>query len=330
MRSDIIKKLKERYYNFKINKRYKKFKNCSLPYPFWDKRRDTFEWVYYDELKQCGYDIQNSLFEALGNVSSSGLTYHYEALMYGRKDSEQKEAKYQMLESHCHSFDEVVRCVYEYPESFRIPKEYLQEYSEQELRCLRKMQSYLKAIGLKDEKESQEIANLNKKWEEIDNKKKKTLNDMIFLLRYSKKWEQQREKEKLKRYSNEKSLLYSSYRLLYTEKNEITEAYLSGKKDYILKRNYSFDRSTAVGSRYLIVNPNNEYCGTLEVIGEKLISFKDLKEEMVDYKLAGYKTFSEYKKHLYRDYRKRGNILQEEFTEESILIYLKVKVLEKF
>ena len=311
-------------------KRYKKFKNCSLPYPFWDKKRDTFEWVYFDEYRQAGYDIQISLYEALGNVSSSGVTYHYEALMYGRKDPEEKEAKYQMMESHCHSFDEVVRRVYRYPETFHIPDDYLDEYSKQELSFLKKMQSYLKAIGLLDEKESSEITALNEKWKEIDDKKRKSIKDYFFLLGYSKRWEKLREKENLKRYTNEKASLYSSYYPLYTEKKGIAEAYLNGQKDYILKRKYSFDKKTQVGDRYMVVNANNEYCGTLEVISEEFIPFKELKDEMVDYKFAGYKTFLEYQKHLYQDYLESAKMFQEEFTEESLLTYLKVKVLEKF
>lgn len=322
-----MKSLKDKYYGWKINKRYKKFKNCSLPYPFWDKKRDTFEWVYYDESRVAGYDIQNSLYEALGNVSSSGVTYHYEAFMYGRKNPEQKEAKYQMMESHCHSFDEIVNRVYTYPESFRIPDNYLEEYSKQELCCLKKMQGYLKAIGLPDEKESSEIKALNEKWNEIDNKKKKNLKDRFFLLRYSKKWEKLREKERLERYNNEKALLYRSYYPLYTEKNGIAEAYLNGKKNYILRRKYYFDDETKIGDKFMVVNTNNEYCGTLEVISEEFLPFKDLKAEMVDFKLAGYKTFKDYKEHLYQAYQERD---KEEFTEDSLLIYLKVKVLEKF
>ncbi len=286
--------------------------------------------MYFDEYRQAGYDIQISLYEALGNVSSSGVTYHYEALMYGRKDPEEKEAKYQMMESHCHSFDEVVRRVYRYPETFHIPDDYLDEYSKQELSFLKKMQSYLKAIGLLDEKESSEITALNEKWKEIDDKKRKSIKDYFFLLGYSKRWEKLREKENLKRYTNEKASLYSSYYPLYTEKKGIAEAYLNGQKDYILKRKYSFDKKTQVGDRYMVVNANNEYCGTLEVISEEFIPFKELKDEMVDYKFAGYKTFLEYQKHLYQDYLESAKMFQEEFTEESLLTYLKVKVLEKF
>lgn len=325
-----MKRLKNKYYFWRQKKRYKKFKNCSLPYPFLDKRRDTFEWVYYDKYRQDGYDIQTSLYEALGNVSSSGVTYHYEAFMYGRKNPEEKDAKYQMMESHCHSFDEVLRCVYRYPETFNIPDDCLEEYSKQEICYLKKLQSYLKAIGLPDEKESSEITALNEKWKEIDDKKRKSIKDYFFLLGYSKRWERLREKENLKRYANEKAMLYSSYYPLYTKKKGISEAYLSGKKDYILSRKYSFDKKTQVGKHYMVVNPDNEYCGTLEVISEEFIPFKELKAEMVDYKLAGYETFLEYQEHLYHDYHEDGKTFKEEFTEDSLLIYLKVNVLEKF
>lgn len=325
-----MSRLKDKYYRLKENRRYKKFKNCSLPYPFWDKKRDTFEWVYYDEARQCGYDIQSSLYEALGNVSYSGVIYHYEAFMYGRKNPEQKKAKYQMMESHCHSFDEIVGCVYSYPESFHIPDDCLKEYSTQELRCLRKIQSYLKAIGLKDEKDSEEMIALNKKWEIIDEKKKKSISDRLFLLSYSRKWEKLREEENFKRYCNEKALLYSTYRPLYTDKEGVSEAYVEGKKDYILMRKYYFDKDSEVGNRYMVVDNNNEYVGSLEVISEEIIPFKDLKAKMVDYKLAGYKTFKEYKDHLYNEYSERGKYYKEEFNEDSLLIYLKVKVLEKF
>ena len=43
-----MKSLKNKYYFWRQKIRYKKFKNCSLPYPFWDKKRDTVEWVYFD------------------------------------------------------------------------------------------------------------------------------------------------------------------------------------------------------------------------------------------------------------------------------------------
>ena len=85
-----------------------------------------------------------------------------------------------------------------------------------------------------------------------------------------------------------------------------------------------------MGKKYILVNSNSEYCGTLEVISEEFIPFKELKAEKVNYKMAGYKTFLDYKKHLYDDYREDGKMFDEEFTEDSLLIYLRVKVLERF
>lgn len=116
------------------------------------------------------------------------------------------------------------------------------------------MQSYLRAIGLPDEKESSAITSLNKKWKEIDAKKRKNIKDYFFLLGYSKRWEKLRKKENLKRYTNGKALLYSTYYPLYIEKKGIAEAYLSGQKDYFLKRKYSFNTETQVGNRYMLVN----------------------------------------------------------------------------
>lgn len=64
-----MKSLKNKYYFWRQKIRYKKFKNCSLPYPFWDKKRDTVEWVYFDEYRQTCYEIETSLYEAPENVS---------------------------------------------------------------------------------------------------------------------------------------------------------------------------------------------------------------------------------------------------------------------
>lgn len=323
-------KLKYRYYDWKANRRYKKFEKCSLPFPFIDRKRDTFEWVYHDKPRYGGYDVHTSIYEALSRISSTGVSYHYKAYMYGRKKPNQKECKYQMMESHCHSFDDIIRALYMYPETFQIPKKYLEEYSKQELECLKTMQSYLNIIGLKDEVKSAELEELDQKWDLINNKKNKSLFDRLFLLTYSMKWNKIREKNMLERYNNERASLYSSYYPLYTEKKGMAEAYLNGTKDYVLERKYSFSKYSRIGRKYLLVNSDNKYCGALEVISEEEIAFKDLNEEMVNYKLAGFKSFKEYKKHLYDDYKDRGKIIEEEFTENSILIYLKVKVLEKF
>lgn len=52
--------------------------------------------------------------------------------------------------NHAHSFMEVVEIVYYCPESFSIDKVDYEFYSKQELKYLKRLQSYLLAIGLKD------------------------------------------------------------------------------------------------------------------------------------------------------------------------------------
>ncbi len=119
----IINKIKTFGYRLRDNKRYKKFKNCSIPYPFYDDKRNTFEWVaYYKDIKQ--YDIRGSLVDAIGVSTSSGIIYHYRAKFFGRETPDQ-EPNYHFGVSHCRNFDEVVKELYDYPETFEIPDEFL-------------------------------------------------------------------------------------------------------------------------------------------------------------------------------------------------------------
>lgn len=39
----LFDKVKYYFFTIKENKRYKKIKPCNLPYPFWNKKRQTFE-----------------------------------------------------------------------------------------------------------------------------------------------------------------------------------------------------------------------------------------------------------------------------------------------
>lgn len=321
--------LKDKLYKRKIARKYKKFKNCSLPYPYWDKKSSVLRWVYYDENKSLGFDDETSLYESLGNVSLSGVTYHYEAKLYSRKNLKQKKAKYELTESHCHSFDEIVSCLYECPESFNIPDKFKDEYSTQELKYLTKVQSYLNAIGLKDYKQSPEITALNDKWQEIDNKKTKSINDYLFLLTYSKKWEKQREKEYLERCANLKAKEYSNYFPLYTNNSKVTEAYLTGKKTYIIRKKLDYIEDN-LPKKYLLVNEENRYCAILEVIKKEDIPFKELTSKMVDYKLKGFKNFQEYKDNLFNDYKESASMFNEDFTEDSLITYETIKLIKRF
>lgn len=138
-------------YDKKIKRRYKKFKNCSIPYPFYDKKRDTFEWIRYSNIINQ-YETDNSLVDAFTSIGNVGMIYHYKATFYNHETK-----KYEGIVSHCHSFDELINELYRYPESFKISKNYIDEYSKQELEYISSLQKYFKLINLKDEKYSKEI-----------------------------------------------------------------------------------------------------------------------------------------------------------------------------
>lgn len=65
-------------------------------------------------------------------------------------------------------------------------------------------------------------------------------------------------------------------------------------------------------------------------MNEKVIKFKDLSEDMVNYKLAGFKSFEEYKNNMKKKFIEDGKIYNEEFTDESLVCYETLKVIEKF
>ena len=320
-----FKNIKYKYYNFKTNMHYKRFKHCSIPYPFYDKKRDTLEWVKFNN-KTHEYKISNQLQEALENCVSCGFIYHYKARIYGRENSNQ-ELKYRLMVSHCHSFEEVVQALYRYPESFEISKEFLHEYSEQELQFLKQVQNYFKLIELKDYKLSEERLELEQKYEKIYQQKHKSIIDKLTLKYYDKKEQKIMDKERFARHENEKAQEYSKYRVVHFTDVNIAKAIAQGKKDYMIKVQYSFS-SSCLNEKWLIVS-NNSYLGIVEVIQEDIIKFKDLKENMVNYKLDDCKNFNDYKKKVFQDLKENSLSMNESFTEDSIIKYLKLKVIKK-
>lgn len=142
-----------------FQKRYKKFKKNNLPTPFFDDERQTFEYVYYsndffnnDSDKYP--EVNCKLTDALANIAFTGLYYSFNC----KEIAYTKEGvKITYGHSHAHSFDEVVRSLYDFSESFSIPKEDEKFYSEQELHYLRRVQKYLLFIGLKDIGETRKI-----------------------------------------------------------------------------------------------------------------------------------------------------------------------------
>lgn len=155
---------KKKYQEF--NKRYDKFKNNNLPTPFWDKERQTLEFVHYDSnldywnniLKSNNesFDrkqkINNNLIDALEDIAGAGFYYPYTCgyFEWARATDENDKPKLKIGHTHSHSFEKVVRDLYDFPESFKISKEEEEFYSKQELKYLRRVQKYLLFIGLKD------------------------------------------------------------------------------------------------------------------------------------------------------------------------------------
>lgn len=213
---------------------------------------------------------------------------------------------------------------------FKIPKNYIDDYSKQELEYISSLQKYFKLINLKDEKYSKEIEEFDNKWEKINKKKHKSLKEIIFLYHtYEKKWDKLNEKEKLERCNNKKALEFYDYHQIWTKTDKAAEAIIDGKKDYKLYIKHPFSASM-LNEKFLVVNSKYEYIGIVKVIKEEYIKFKDLKEDMVDYKLAGFKNFKEYKNSLYNDFKDECDTYNEEFNDESLIIYVKLEVIEKF
>lgn len=143
----------------KFIKKYDKFRKNNLPTPFWDDERQTLEYVYFCNGKSVfnnqkvnnELEVNPSLFEALGEIAFTGFYYSFtDRHFIGEKENGKYIWKSVIWHNHAHSFEEVVRALYDSPESFNIAKDEEQYYSKQELEYLRRVQKYLLFIGLKD------------------------------------------------------------------------------------------------------------------------------------------------------------------------------------
>lgn len=322
----LFDKVKYYFFTIKENKRYKKIKSCNLPYPFWNKKRQTFEWVRYSKDYKC-YCVEPSLVYSIGEVARTGVTYHYKAKLYGREFPTQT-IKYRLMVNHCHSFEEVVKALYDYPETFSVPNEFLDEYSKQELDYLKKAKKYLQLIELKDIKPSKERELLDEKWNNVYTKKRKSIKDLLFLFNYQKRWRKAIFNEDLKRYSNEFVQKYDFCRFMDLDNEKVANAIMDGEKNYKIDVKYSFSQSFK-NQKYLVSYDNN-YLGIVEIVDEKVIKFKDLSKDMVNYKLTGFKSFKDYKNSMKNDFIEDGKIFNEEFTDESLICYETIKVIERF
>lgn len=133
-----------------FNSRYDKFKKNNLPTPFWDEERETFEYVYFEEAKDQ-LEVNPSLVEALGKITYTGFYYSFTSKhVQAWRENGKIVKKVVIGHDHAHSFEEVVKVLYNSPESFSISKDEEKFYSKQELEYLRRVQKYLLFIGMKD------------------------------------------------------------------------------------------------------------------------------------------------------------------------------------
>ena len=130
------------------------------------------------------------------------------------------------------------------------------------------------------------------------------------------------------RYENIKAKEYASYHQMHFQNNKVVNAILSGTKDYLIYVQYSFS-SSKLHDKFLLIDSNHKYLGAIEIVSEKIIPFKELKSNMINYQLAGFKNFNEYKDNLLNEFIEESKCFNELFTEDSLIKYTKIKVIKK-
>jgi len=178
--------------------RYKKLKDCVLPYLFYDKKRNVLEWVRYDDLEKT-FIIDTNLSHSLEDYIKYNCIYHFNYTI--SKYDKFGVLKKDKVLSHCHSFEEVINELYKYPMSFELPKEFLNDYSKQEIEYLEKIQDFFKKINLEDINLSDDQIDLNKKINELY-KKRHNIFNKIKLKKLYKKYDEYEHIQKVKRYNN--------------------------------------------------------------------------------------------------------------------------------
>lgn len=225
-----------------FEKRYEKFKKNNLPTPFFDDERQTFEYVYYsyrffnnDNKKYP--EINHSLTDALADIAFTELYYSFNCkeIAYTKED-----VKIIFGHCHAHSFDEVVRFLYDFPESFSISKEDEKFYSEQELHYLRRVQKYLLFIGLKD----------------IDDTKKIPIS----------------------RYRNKNQEKYANLRI-YRFNNFYIEQVLKKKKDFMIFGWFpTHDKTVLIEKQALVSDMEDNIRLLIKFTNEEIKLYKEIKD----------------------------------------------------
>ena len=224
----------------KFIKRYDKFKKNNLPTPFWDKERETHEWVWFSN-RHKHLEVYGDMLYALGDIALTELYYPYTDKHNTSKMINGKWVnKFVINHNHAHSFDEVIKSLYQSPESFSISKDEEEFYSKRELEYLRRVQKYLLFIGLKD----------------ID-----TLRIPV------------------SRYRNKLQAKYENELIVDLPKESIKQI-LDGKRNFIVRKSYyNIDDERPKFNKYkaLILDEEDNFIMEVEFIKEKLAFYKDIK-----------------------------------------------------
>lgn len=110
-------------------------KKYDLPYPKWEHDKLNY-YVTVSDFEGKEFNIkENNLYNALSEVISYSLYFSFNI---GKKHS------------HEHEFDDVIKNLYLYPESFNLNDEDKKCYSSEELKYLEHLQKFLLFIGRKD------------------------------------------------------------------------------------------------------------------------------------------------------------------------------------
>lgn len=289
--------------------RFKKLKECNLPYRYFDEKSRSEKWVFYQNNR---FNYYHNLENALNDIGRYDLTYHVQTKVeYYPKTIKKIDI------IHFHEFDSVIHALYKNPESFNIPDEYLYEYSEQQLNYLKTIKSFFKIIGLKDTDSSKEVKKLENEYIKLEKEKPTILKKIkLHVLWY--KLQNLNRKDKLERCINSRAKEFENYRTIWKNKEKI-EDILNEKSISII---YKYPNKNK-NQRYLLLK-ENEFVGIAEANNETKIKFKDLTQKMVD--KGKYKSFKEYKKTLLKDFQEYDQL----FTEDSYIYIYKIKLIEKF
>ena len=226
-------------------KKYYKFRNTNLPVPYYNKDRETYEYVYINnkELKSLNdISIYENIEHVLSNLACTGLYFPYTSMLSNYNDGE-----FHPEVGHCHghNFDEVLIALYNFPESFNIEKADEKYYSKQELSFLNQVKKYLLFIGLKDRP--------------ID-------------------------KDSVNRYKSKKQKIYGDYPIRRGSNKRLKDI-LSGKINYYVTAYYGKDlkEKTFNPGEYkeLITDENDNILLLVEIIKKEYKDIKKCKDDLV-------------------------------------------------